>query len=98
LVKIDREGSLYPVSSPAAVSPVTEVVEFFARGPSRQAIAAFRLSPAAQTTIRSLLEKNAAGMLTGDEEHQLDQMIMLDDILSLIRARVGGSLVSNEQA
>jgi hypothetical protein len=84
------------MARPAAVSPVTEVVEFFARGPSREAIAAFRLSPAARETIRRLLEKNAAGTLTGEEERELDHMILLDDILSLVRTRAGGSSVTDQ--
>jgi hypothetical protein len=82
------------MASQAAANPVTEVVEFFAAGPSRDAIAAFRLSPAAQANMRALLEKNAAGMLSGDEARELDQMILLDDILSLVRARAGGSPVA----
>ena len=57
------------MASPAALSPVTEVVEFFACAPSREAIAAFRLSPAAQERIRALLARNAAGALS-TEEHQ----------------------------
>ena len=70
-----------------AAGPVNEVVAFFAHAPSREDIAAFRLSPAAIERLRGLLERNAAGMLTGDEQHGLDQTILLDDILSLIRAR-----------
>jgi hypothetical protein len=84
------------MARPAAVSPVTEVVEFFARGPSRETIAAFRLSPDAREKILRLLEKNAAGTLTGEEERELDQMILLDDILSLIRARAGGSSINDQ--
>jgi hypothetical protein len=84
------------MARPAAVSPVAEVVEFFARGPSREAIAAFRLSPAALESIRRLLEKNAASTLTSEEERELDQMILLDDILSLVRARAGDSSVTDQ--
>jgi hypothetical protein len=75
---------------------VTEVVEFFAGAPSREAIAAFRLSPASQERIRALLARNAAGTLSTEEERELDQMVLLDDILSLIRARVQGSPASAE--
>jgi hypothetical protein len=71
------------------VSPVNEVVEFFSRAPSREDMVAFRLSPGAHDRLRDLLERNAAGMLSADEERELDQTILLDDILSLIRARTG---------
>lgn len=84
------------MARPLATSPVTEVVEFFARGPSPEAIAAFRLSPTARESIRRLLEKNAAGTLTSEEERQLDQLVLLDDILSLIRARAGGSSITDK--
>jgi len=78
---------------PAELSPVTEVIAFFGRAPSREDIAAFHLSPAAYQRLRDLLADNAAGVLTADEERELDQMVLLDDILSLIRARVQGSSV-----
>jgi hypothetical protein len=78
------------MASPATVSPVTEVIEFFARAPSREDIATFHLSPAAHQRLRDLLDRNAAGALTADEERELDQMVLLDDILSLIRARAQG--------
>ncbi len=70
------------------VSPVEEVVAFFSHGPSREAIAAFRLSSAAQDRLRELLHKNAAGELTQEENRMLDEMLFLDNIVSLIRARV----------
>ena len=58
------------MASPAALSPVAEVVEFFACAPSREAIAAFRLSPAAQERIRALLARNAAGELSTEEQRR----------------------------
>lgn len=72
----------------SVLNPTGEVVEFFARGPSREEIAAFRLSDAAQERLRELLRGNAAGALTREEDRELDQMVLLDDIIALIRARV----------
>jgi hypothetical protein len=83
------------MASPATVSPVNEVVEFFAHAPSRADIAAFRLSPAAHERLRDLLARNAAGMLTADEQRELDQVLLLDDIVSLIRARAQGSTAAS---
>jgi len=85
------ESERYSMSQTPTASPVEEVVEFFAQGPSRQDIAAFRLSEAAQDRVRELLRRNAAATLSPEETHQLDQMVLLDDIVSLIRARVHGS-------
>jgi hypothetical protein len=76
------------MASPATVTPLREVIDFLARVPSRDDIAAFRLSPAAHEYLRKLLARNAAGTLTVEEQHELDQMVLLDDILSLIRARI----------
>ena len=45
---------------------------------------------------RTLLARNAAGALSTEEVRELDQMVLLDDILSLIRARVQGSPASAE--
>ena len=79
------------MSQASMVSPVEEVVEFFSRGPSRDEIAAFRLSEMAQERLRELLYKNSAGELTQEENRTLDQMLLLDDIVSLIRVRVQGA-------
>ena len=75
------------MSQAPTLSPVGEVIEFFAQGPSRAAIAAFQLSEAARERLRELLHRNAAGAVTPDEARELDQMLLLDDIVSLIRAR-----------
>jgi hypothetical protein len=75
------------MSQASMVSPIEEVVQFFALGPSAEEIAAFKLSDAAQERLRELLHRNAAGELTAEEQRQLDQMVVLDDIVSLIRVR-----------
>lgn len=69
-------------------SPVQELAEFLARGPSSKDIMAFRLSEAAIERSRELLDKNAEGMLTPDEIHELDRLVVLDDVISLIRSHV----------
>lgn len=64
-----------------------EVIAFFANGPSRDQVAAFRLSDEAVARLRALLAKNSAGTLTLDEAEELDQCVQLDQLLMLIRAR-----------
>jgi hypothetical protein len=73
---------------------VNEVVEFFAHAPSRQDIATFQLSSPARKHLSELLARNAAGTLTAEEQHELDQMVLLDDIVSLIRARAQSSIAA----
>jgi hypothetical protein len=81
-----------------AVSPVNDVIDFLARAPSREDIAAFQLSPAAHERLRVLLARNAEGILSTDEQRELDQTVLLDDILSLIRARAQGATTATAGA
>lgn len=64
-----------------------EVVEFFARGPSREEIASFRLSDETIVRTRELLRKSSAGILTADEAEELEQCAQLDRMVLLIRSR-----------
>lgn len=75
------------MASAASVSPVDEVAEFFAQAPTREQIVAFHFSVEAQERVRALLAGNAAGTLTPAEQRELDQLVVLDDVVSLIRAR-----------
>jgi len=56
--------------------------------PSREAMADFQLSPTGHERLRALIARN--GSLIEVEARELDQMVLLDDILSLIKARVQG--------
>lgn len=85
------------MSQAPSARPVDEVIEFFARGPSREEIAAFQLSHAAQEHIQALIHKNSAGKLTPEEDRELDKMVLLDDIISLIRVRVKQPVSFEEQ-
>ena len=64
-----------------------EVADFFAGGPSRKEISAFRLSDRALTRLRQLLLKKSSGTLTDDEADELDECVHLNRVLLLIRAR-----------
>jgi hypothetical protein len=76
------------MASPLLLRPTEEIAAFFARGPSAEEIAAFRLSDATLARVRTLLDKNAAGTLTREESEELDQLVLLDRIVMLIRSRV----------
>jgi len=70
------------------VRPTEEIADFFARAPSTEEIAAFRLSDATIKRVRDLLDKNAAGTLSREEGEELDQLVLLDRIVMLIRSRL----------
>ena len=78
------------MSEESTVSPVTEVADFFSRCPSRAEVAHLYLSEATHERLRVLLDRNAAGTLTDEVSDELHQMVLLDDIVSLIRVRAQG--------
>lgn len=63
-----------------------EVAEFLARGPSAEDIANFHISEQAQERVHALMEKNEAGALTAEENAELDEITVLDQLFTLIRA------------
>ncbi len=75
------------MSQTSMLRPTEQVALFFARGPSPQEIASFQLSDEALAHIRELLYKNSAGTLTADEASELDELIVLDKIVNLIRSQ-----------
>jgi hypothetical protein len=66
-----------------------ELVSFLARGPRPQEILAFRPSKAAVTRSQELLLRNKSGALTPAEEAELDEMALLDQLVTLIKAKAG---------
>jgi len=68
--------------------PTEEIAAFFARAPSVEEIATFHLSETTIAHVRELLDKNAAGALSRDESDELDQLVLLDRIVMLIRSRL----------
>jgi hypothetical protein len=73
--------------APAQHALHNEVIEFLASGPSAQSVVAFRPSVEAQAHVAELLDKNRAGLLTVDEQSELDQYESLDYLMTLIKAR-----------
>ncbi len=76
------------MSQASLMRPTEQIADFFARGPSQQEIAAFRLSDETLAYLRELLHKNSAGTLTAAESQELDELVLLDRIVNLIRSRV----------
>jgi hypothetical protein len=76
------------MSQASALRPTEEVADFFARGPTVDEIAAFRLSDTSRERLRELLYKNSAGTLSAGESAELDEMATLDRIIILIRSRI----------
>ncbi len=64
-----------------------EVVGFLARGPRPQEIIEFRPSQMARERSQELLQRNREGQLTPAEEAELDEMALLDHLVTLIKAK-----------
>ena len=69
-------------------NPIEEVAEFFGRGPSREEIRQFQLSEKTQAWINELLDKEDDGTLSAEEKHQLDELLIIHDVVTLIRSQV----------
>lgn len=65
-----------------------EVAEFLARAPSSEDIARYRISEEALERVRGLMDKNADGALTTAESAELDEITVLDQLFTLIRAHM----------
>jgi hypothetical protein len=76
------------MSQASLVRPTEQIAKVFARGPSPQEIAAFRLPDETLAVIRELLYENSAGTLTAEEAQELDELVLLDCIVNLIRSHV----------
>jgi hypothetical protein len=92
----DRGG--HTMSQPPLLQAYDEDVAVFARGPSREEIAAFQLSEATVTRVRGLLRKNSAGTLTAEEADELDQCTHLDRLVMLIRSQACQQMMGTQGA
>ena len=63
-----------------------EVLAFLARGPRPTEIIEFHASEAAAARAQELLEKSKEGVLTAEEEAELDEMCHLDRLISSLKA------------
>jgi hypothetical protein len=64
-----------------------EVIDFIASGPSRGAVASFRLSDAVNQRAELLTQREKRGELTEDENSELDHYLELEHIMRLAKAR-----------
>lgn len=80
------ELSLVGFKTPA-VQTASEIIEFLTTGPSPDQVAAFAVSPRAQERVRRLLTLNEAGMLSVDEQTELNESEQIEHIMVLLKAQ-----------
>jgi hypothetical protein len=64
-----------------------ELVDFIAGGTTPETLLAFRPSHAVQSRVQDLILKKQDGLLTPDEESELDEFLHLEHILILAKAQ-----------
>jgi hypothetical protein len=72
---------------PGASGLATEVIDFLASGPAPRKIVDFHPSKLSVERMRDLLDREEEGKLTAAEKAELDEMALLDHLMSLVKAR-----------
>lgn len=73
-----------------------ELLEYLASKATPQAVLAYKASDDAEARAIYLTERNKAGMLTSEEQDELDQLLAFDSKVGLLKARA--ALTLKEQA
>lgn len=80
-------------ANPTDISPAyIEVLDFLINSPTPAEIAAFKVSPQAQTRLGFLLDKNREETLTETEAAELDVYEQLEHLMILLKARAYASI------
>jgi hypothetical protein len=88
------ELSLVGFKTPTAQT-VAEVVGFLSEGPSLAQVAEYTVSARAQERLRRLLALNQAGLLSIEEQAELEEIEKLDHLLVLLKAQAREQLARN---
>ena len=80
------ELSLVGFKTPA-VQTASEIIDFLSTGPSLSEVAAYTVSERAQERLRRLLALNEAGMLSSEEQAELDEIEQIEHIMTLLKAQ-----------
>lgn len=73
-----------------------EMIAFLVSGPTREQIIAYKISDAAQTRLRELLDKNREDGLTEVESAELDVFQSVDHLMTSLMARARALQRTNE--
>jgi len=80
------ELSLAGFKTPA-VQTVAEIIAFLSGGPSPVGVAAWKVSEKAQQRLRRLLALNESGLLSLEEQTELDEIEQIEHIMILLEAQ-----------
>lgn len=77
----------------SATRTASEIIDFLSNGPLPAKVAAYTVSERAQERTRRLLTLNEAGMLSEEEQRELDELEQIEHIMILLKAQVRQELV-----
>ena len=80
------EFSLVGFKTPAAQT-VAEIIEFLSEGPALAQVAEYSVSDRAQERLRRLLALNEAGLLSSEEQAELDEVEQIGHLLILLKTQ-----------
>jgi hypothetical protein len=90
-VPVDRPAeSAFP--SLTGLPVYTELLDFLVASPSAERIFEFKVSPATQSRLRTLLEKNQEDALTDAEQAELDAYEQVEHVMTLLKAKAHNQL------
>ena len=88
------ELSLVGFKTPAAQA-VAEIIGFLSTGPAPAQVAEFTISETAQQRARRLLALNEAGLLSPEEQAELDEIEQIEHLMSLLKSQARQQFASN---
>lgn len=75
-----------------AIAAATEVIEFLLQNPSPQEVINYHISEQAQARLQRLLVLNESGLLSKEEQLELDELECLEHIMVMLKAQVARQL------
>ncbi len=80
------ELSLVGFKTPAAET-VAELISFLSKGPSPRQVADYKVSKRSQERLRRLLALNQSGLLSPEEQAELDELETFEHLITLLKAQ-----------
>jgi hypothetical protein len=95
-LQVSYELSLLDLKTPASMT-AAEIIEFLAGDPSPQEILNYHVSTRAQERLQHLLDLNDTGLLTIDQEHELDEVGKIEHCITMLKAQIAGQNIGTIQ-
>lgn len=86
------ELSLIGFKTPA-VQTASEIIAFLSTGPAPTAVIGYTVSDRAQERLQRLLALNEAGLLSPEEQAELDEIEQIEHLMILLKAQTQEQLI-----